>query len=145
MQTQAHHVVGDLAVEHPCPRLGDRHHLGEQVLQFQDLDTVVFHLRDEIEVVAAGLLQPDHVVEEQLVAVLRGEALVGESRCADQNAAQRPGLRPHSQPRFAAHSTARCPVASSATARTDVAATTATTTSSARVKTVSLLSLRAHT
>ena len=143
-QARADEVIGDLAVQHPVTALGYGDHLGEQVLQLEDLDVVVLDLRHEIEVVASRLLQPDHVVEQQLVAVLRGQSLVGEPWCAHQDPPQLSGLGPDSQSGFGRHSTARFPVTSIATATTDVSATTPTTTSSALVKVGSRLSLRAQ-
>ena len=128
-------------------------HLGEQVLQFEDLHTAIDHLGNEVEVVAAGLLQPDDVVEQQLVAVLRGQPLMRKSRCAHHDSPQLARLRPHSQLGFGRihrsalsirHSTDRLPVAISATATTEVSATTVTTTSSGLVKAGRRLSRRAH-
>ena len=133
--------------------LGQGHHLGEQVLQFEDLHTAIDHLGDEVEVVAAGLLQPDDVVEQQLVAVLRRQPLVRKSRCAHHDSPQPARLRPHSQLGFGRihlralsidHRTDRLPVAISRTATTDVNATTATTASSALVKAGRRLSRRAQ-
>ena len=126
---------------------GIGHHVGEQVLQLEDLDAAVDHLGDEVEVVAAGLLQPDDVVEQQLVAVLRGEPLVGEPRRADQDSAQLAGLRPHAQPGFGrAHRTARLSGGHQRD-RDDrrQPPRPPTTASSALVNTGSRLSLRAHT
>ena len=56
-ESRADQIVGHPAVQQPVPGLGYRHHLGEQVLQLEHLDAAVDHLGDEVEVVAAGLLQ----------------------------------------------------------------------------------------
>ena len=153
-QARADQVVGDLAVEDPVTALGHGDHVGQQVVQFEHLDAAVAHLGDEVEVVALGLLHPDDVVEEQVVAGVRGEPLVGESRRADQHSSQPARLRPHPQPGFGAfidsalsigHRTERLPVAISASATDRRRATTATTTFSAFVKTGNRLSLRAQT
>lgn len=61
-ESRSHQVIGEL-IQHPVAGIGFRDHVGEQVLQFQDLDATIDHLGDEVEVIAASLLQPDHVVE----------------------------------------------------------------------------------
>ncbi len=77
-------VRHDLAVQQPVLRPGDLHRLGEQVVQLDDLDAPVAHLAHEVGVVALGVLDPHHVVEEQVVAV------AGVSRDAPGRA-RRPG------------------------------------------------------
>ena len=62
--------------------------LGQQVVQLDDLDVAVAHLVHEVEVVAAGVLHPQHVVEQQVVAVGRREPLVRQTRRAHQHLAQ---------------------------------------------------------
>ncbi len=57
-----HHLV----VEDPLLAFGHRHRLGEQVVHLDHLDAAVAHLGDEVEVVALGVLDPQHVVEQQL-------------------------------------------------------------------------------
>ena len=152
-QARADQIVGDLAVQHPVARFGHRHHIGEEILQVQYLDTAVNHLGHEVEVVAAGLLQPDDVVEQQLAGVLGRQPLVRESGRADQHPSQPARFRPHPQPGSGhvhestfsiGHRTDRLPVAISPSATTDVSATTTTTTHSGFVKTGSRLSLRAQ-
>ena len=59
---------------------GYLHGLGQQVVQLDDLDVSVAHLVHEVEVVAAGVLHPQHVVEQQVVAVGRRESLVRQAR-----------------------------------------------------------------
>src|SRR4029079_12807082 len=104
------------------------------------------HLGHEVEVVAAGLLKPDDIVEQEFVAVLRSEPLMRQARRADHHAPQPARLRPHAQPGIGAvHRTARLPVAIITTAATEASATTATTTHSGAVKVGRRLSLRAHT
>ena len=138
-------IVGHLAIQQPLAGVGLRHDVGEQVLKLEDLDTAVDHLGDEVEVVAAGLLQPDDIVEQQLVAVVRGEPLMGQARRADHDSPQPARLRPDAEPGFGrVHRTERLPVAISTAATTDVTATTATTTSSGLVNAGKRLSLRAQ-
>jgi len=91
-------IVGHLAIQQPLAGVGLRHDVGEQVLKLEDLDTAVDHLGDEVEVVAAGLLQPDDVVEQQLMAVVRREPLMGQTRRADHDPAQPAGLGPDAEP-----------------------------------------------
>ena len=45
----------------------------------EDLDAAVFHLRDKVEVVGARLLHPEHVVEQQPVAVGWRQAFVRQA------------------------------------------------------------------
>ncbi|CPU64400.1 Uncharacterised protein [Mycobacteroides abscessus] len=92
-EPQAHLVRHDLAVEHPRPRLRDRERLREEVVQLDDLDAPVRQLVDEVEVVALGGLHPHDVVEEEVVGVRRGQPLVRQPRCADEDLAQAPHLR----------------------------------------------------
>ena len=144
-ESRSDQIVGDLAVQHPIPAVGFRHHVGEQILKLEDLDTAVDHLGDEIEVVAAGLLQPDDVVEQKLVAVVRGEPLMGQTGGTDQDSSQPARLRPDAKPGIGrVHRTDRLPEAISAMATTDVSATTATTAHSGFVNACRRLSLRAH-
>ena len=103
-ESRSDQIVGHLAVQHPVAGVGFRHHVGEQILEFEHLDAAVDHLGDEVEVVAAGLLQPDDVVEQQLVAVLRGEPLMGQAGRADHDPAQPARLRPDAQPGIGARS-----------------------------------------
>ena len=152
-EARADQIVGDLAVQHPVTGLGHGHHVGEQILKLEHLHAAVGHLGDEVEVVAAGLLQPDDVVEQQLLAGLRRQPLVRESGRAHQDSPQPTRLRPHAQPGFRRvhrcalrirHRTDRLPVAINTTATTEVSATTATTARSGIVKAGRRLSRRAQ-
>jgi hypothetical protein len=96
-QAEAYLIGGDLPVEQPPLRLADGEDLGEEVMQFHDLDTAVAHLADEVEVIAAGILHPDHV-EQQVVAVRRGQALMGQPRSADQDLPQLADFGMHAVP-----------------------------------------------
>jgi hypothetical protein len=49
-------------------------------VQLSDFHVAVTHLVDEVEVVAAGVLHPQHIVEQQVIAVARGESLVRQAR-----------------------------------------------------------------
>ena len=60
----------------------------EQVVHLDDVDAAVAHLLDELEVVALGVLDPQHVVEEQRVAVRGREPLVGAARRAHHHLAE---------------------------------------------------------
>lgn len=91
-QAQADAVGGDLAIEDPLQRFRVLDGLGQQIVHLEDVDAALAHLGDEVEVVALGLVHPDHVVEQQLVAVARGQALVGESGRADHHFAQFAGF-----------------------------------------------------
>ena len=90
-------VRHDLLVEDPLLALGHRHGLGEQIVHLDHFDAAVAHLLHEVEVVALGVLHPQHVVEQQRVAVARREALVGAARRAHHHLAQLADLRMNSE------------------------------------------------
>ena len=71
-EAEAHLVRHDLVVEDPLLAFGNGHGLGQQVVHLDHFDAAVAHLGDEVEVVALGVLDPQHVVEQQLVAVADG-------------------------------------------------------------------------
>ena len=48
--------------------------LRQHIVQFDDLHPAIAHLGHEVEVVACGVLHPQHVVEEQGVAIAGGES-----------------------------------------------------------------------
>ena len=54
-----------------------RERLGEQVLEQEDLDAALAHPGDELVVLVLGALDPQHVVEEQVVVVGRASAAAG--------------------------------------------------------------------
>ncbi|KGC52761.1 hypothetical protein DO65_4930 [Burkholderia pseudomallei] len=87
-ETDADVIRRDLAIEDPLERGRVLHGLGQQVVHLEHLDAALAHLRDEIEVIALRLVHPHHVVEQQLVAVARREALMREARRADEHLAQ---------------------------------------------------------
>jgi len=87
-EAEADLVGHDLVVENPLLAFRDRDGLGQQVVHLHHVDAAVAHLGDEVEVVALGVLDPEHVVEQQLVAVGRRETLVRTSGRADHHLAQ---------------------------------------------------------
>ena len=87
-QSQADFVRHDLAIQQPCFRVGVVHRLGKELVQFDNLDVAVAHLVDEVEVVTTGVLYPQHIVEQQVVAIGRGEPLVRQTGRAHQHLAQ---------------------------------------------------------
>ena len=62
-------VDGDAAVEHPGARLLVLERLGQQLVQVEHLDAALAHLQHEVVVVLLRLLHPEHVVEQQIVAL----------------------------------------------------------------------------
>jgi hypothetical protein len=79
-QAEADLVGGDLAVEPPGRGRGVLERLGEQLVHLDHLDAALAHLGHEVEVVALGVLHPEHVVEQQRVAVGRGQSLMRAAR-----------------------------------------------------------------
>ncbi|MNC45470.1 hypothetical protein D3C75_944330 [compost metagenome] len=92
MQADTDGIRGDLAVEDPFQRFRVCDDIGQQIVHFQHFDAAFTHFGDEIEVVALGLIDPDDVVEQQLVAVARGQALVRQARGTDHHFAQFAGF-----------------------------------------------------
>ena len=88
-----HHLV----VEDPLLGFWDCNRLGQEVVHFDDLDPAVAHLLHEVEMVALGGLDPDHVIEQQLVAVGGRQALMGAPGRADHHLAQLSDLRVHAE------------------------------------------------
>ncbi len=78
-QAEADLVGGELAFENPVQRFLLTDDIGQQVVHLQHVDITLTHLGDEIEVVALGLGNPEHIVEQQFVAVVRGQPLVGQA------------------------------------------------------------------
>ncbi|MCY1415122.1 hypothetical protein D9M71_305910 [compost metagenome] len=91
-QAHADGVGGDLAVEDPLQGLFVLHDVGQQVVHLQHIHAALAHLGDEVEMVALGLVDPDHVVEQQLVTVARCQALVRQARRANHHFAQFAGF-----------------------------------------------------
>ena len=88
-------VRDHLVVQDPFLGFGDRHCLCQQIVHLDDLDPAVAHLLHKVEMVALGGLDPDHVVEQQLVAVARRQPLVGAPRRANHHLAQLADLGVH--------------------------------------------------
>ena len=86
-------VRGDPAVEHEAARLGILEGLRQHLVQIQDLDPALLHLQQEVVMVLLGLVHPDHVVEQQIVAVAGREALMGKTGPADHHRPQLADLR----------------------------------------------------
>ena len=87
-QAEPHLVGDDLPVQEPRLRIGVGEYLGQEIVQLDDLHPAFAHLGDEVEMVPLGALHPQDVVEQEVVAVGRGEPVVGEPGCADQDLAQ---------------------------------------------------------
>ena len=87
-QAQPDLVFGDPVIEDPGLRVGHRQRLGQQVVHLDHVDAAVAHLLLEIEMVALAGLDPHHVVEQQIVAVRRGQALMGAPGGADHHLAK---------------------------------------------------------
>ena len=79
--------------QHPLPRLRILERLGEQVVEQQHLDSAFAHQVDEGVVLLPRAPHPDHVVEEEVVAVARRQALVGDIGPVHEHGAERPDLR----------------------------------------------------
>ncbi len=68
-------------------------------MHLDHLDAAVAHLGDEVEMVALGVVDPQHVVEQEVVAIARREALVRASRRADHHLAKLADFRVNAERR----------------------------------------------
>ena len=84
-QAQANLVGHDLCVQEPLLGGGHIERLRQEIVHLHHLDPALPHLRHEVEMIALGALHPHHVVEQELIAVARGEARMREARRADED------------------------------------------------------------
>ena len=86
-------VLGCHELNQALPSLvAGREGLRQQVLHVVDLDAALPHPGDELVVLPLGPLDPEHVVEQQLVVIAGREALQAELRSMDDDLAQLPDL-----------------------------------------------------
>ena len=71
--------------------------LGEQIVDVQHLDAPLAHPRDELVVLPLGPLDPQDVVEQELVVVVRGQPLEAEVRPMDDDLTELADLRVHTE------------------------------------------------
>ena len=84
---------GTEAIEHEGAPFSNLENLGEELRVVMDVDALVSQRLGEGIVLLFGLLRPQHVVEEQLADVLRGEARQLESRTVEDGLAELADLR----------------------------------------------------
>jgi hypothetical protein len=82
-------------LDDPLSGLRCRQRLGQQVVHVEHLDVPAAQPRHELVVLALCLLDPDHVVEQQLAPVGRGEPAQRQVRTVHQHLAQFADLRVH--------------------------------------------------
>jgi hypothetical protein len=87
-QPQADIVGRDLPVQYPGPGNRIGHGLGQEIVHLHDLDATGAHLVHEVEMVTPGHLDPQDLVEQQVVVIARGESGMRQSRRADHDLAQ---------------------------------------------------------
>ena len=66
--------------------------LGEQILEVKHLDSPLSHHADELVVLPPRPLDPQDIVEQQLVVVCRRQALEAQIRPVDDHLAEAPDL-----------------------------------------------------
>jgi len=72
-------VVRYSAIQNECAALRPRvEDVSQQILDIVDLDTAVLHFKDEVGMIGSCLLHPDHVVEQEIVAVAWRQPFVRE-------------------------------------------------------------------
>ena len=88
-QGQPHGVLRGRDLDQAVPALvAGRERLGEEGLEQEDLDAALPHPRDELVVLVLRALDPQHVVEEQVVVVGRRQPLEAELRAVDHHLPQ---------------------------------------------------------
>src|SRR5215472_1191010 len=75
-------------VEHEGARLLVVHGFAQELRKIEHLDSALLHLGDEVVVVLARLMDPDDVVEEEIVAVARRQPLMRAAGRADHHGLQ---------------------------------------------------------
>jgi hypothetical protein len=72
-------IGGDFVLKNPVQCFRHRNDVGQQVVHFQYINTAFAHLGHEIEMVALGLVDPQHVIKQQFVAVVWGQPLMSQT------------------------------------------------------------------
>jgi|GEM_PF-7102478 hypothetical protein len=97
-----HHAHPDLigrypVIQQPITGLGEIQRLRQQVVHVQHFDTLIVHrLRKDI-VVFLRLLDPEHVVKQQILTVRGGQAAVRQTGATYDDLAQFAGFRMNAQ------------------------------------------------
>jgi hypothetical protein len=84
-------------LDDPLLRLGAAERLGEQLFGKEDLDAAIAHRLHEHVVLGFGALYPQHIVEQQLFRIRRGQPAMLEARSVHNHPAQRADLGLDSQ------------------------------------------------
>ena len=79
---------GDQLDQPPPALVAGRQRLGQQVAQVEHLDAPLAHAGHELVVLVLGALHPEHVVEQQVVVVRRGQPLEAEFRAVHHHLAE---------------------------------------------------------
>ncbi len=87
-QADTDHLWAHAPVEQPFARLRVLHRLLQQLAHEEDLDVAVAHHVDEGVMLDPSLLDPDDVVEQQLLAVRGGQPTEREARTVDDDLSQ---------------------------------------------------------
>ncbi len=93
-----HHANADLirrdpVVQHPLTAFGDIQRLGQQVIDVQNVDPLFAHRVREDVVILLRLLDPEHVIKQQILTVFGRQATMGQTGAADDHLPQCAGLR----------------------------------------------------
>ncbi len=102
LPAHAHAHMGgrDPVVQHPGAGLRELERFGQQPAHVEHLDPLAAHRLREGVMVGLRPLDPEHVVEEQRLAVLRRQAAMGEAGAADHHLPQPSGLGMDAECRF---------------------------------------------
>jgi len=70
-QTNAYGILVDTTLQKPAPGLGILHRLCQHLSQKDDIHATMSHGVDKGEMFDTGLLDPDDIIEKQLMTVRR--------------------------------------------------------------------------
>src|SRR4029077_13430595 len=87
-QAEANFIGYNHMIEDPflCCRAVQR--FAKQIMLFDNLHTALTHLSDEVEMVALGVLHPQDVVKQELIAIGRCQSSMGQTWRANQDLAE---------------------------------------------------------
>jgi hypothetical protein len=79
---QSYGVRCNPSIQYETPRIFIIQGFREKRMQFQNLNPAFLHFKNKIVMVLLSLLNPYHVVKQQVATIARSQALMGKSRAA---------------------------------------------------------------
>src|SRR5690554_234901 len=84
-------------VQNPGPRLCYIKGFCQQLVDVEYFNTTSTHQLDKHIVIFLRLLDPEHIIEQQRIAIARGESAMGQPRSANDDLPKSTGLRMNAQ------------------------------------------------